>query len=113
MVPEDQDIPECEMNINNSGDIQPPQPLLGNSEFSEEDDTFSISEYLQDQEMNIGDEVANTVGVPLPPPQKDGCFDSTGLAAMEVPNAVFMTDRPTNPKKRKCEGSSSSAPVLR
>jgi len=94
MVPEDQDIPECEMNINNSGDIQPPQPFLANFEFSKEDDTL---QYLQDQEMNISDEVANshsslhppspqiiffvsnTVGVPLPPPQKDG------LAAMEVP----------------------------
>jgi len=34
---------------------QLPQPWLGNYGFSEED-TFSISEYLQDQEMNIGDE---------------------------------------------------------
>jgi len=97
---EDQEILKCEMNIDNSADIQPPQPLLGNFESSKEYDPISILEYLQDQEMNIGDE-------------KDGCFDSTGLAAMEVPNSVFMTDRPTNLKKRKCDGSSSSAPVLR
>ena len=107
---EDQEILECEMNIDSAADIQPPQPLLGNFEFSEEDDRFSISEFLLDEEI---DEVANTVGAPLPPPQKDGCFDSTGTAAMEVPNSVFMTNRPTNPKKRKCDGSSSSAPVLR
>ncbi|XP_039801479.1 mediator of RNA polymerase II transcription subunit 15a-like isoform X2 [Panicum virgatum] len=100
---------------------QLPQPWLGNYGFSEEEDTFSISEYPQDQEMNNGDEEDDTFSISEYlqdqemniGDEKDGCFDSTGLAAMEVPNAVFMTDRPTNPKKRKCEGSSSSAPVLR
>ncbi|KAL6846992.1 hypothetical protein ACP4OV_022845 [Aristida adscensionis] len=59
------------------------------------DKSADIQSSVSDTQMkNIGDE-------------------EDGLAAKEDPNSVFMTDMPTNPKKRKYDGSSSSAPVLR